>query len=74
MCGASEAVEPCPRCGNDMQIIGEQGNYGVRCPHCRYAYGNFEHREYMIGAWNALATVFPASIQKIVESSLSEIS
>ena len=56
-------IQPCPVCGSDMNVIEHNGNYGVQCPHCRYDYGDFKQIEYLIGAWNALATVFPMSVQ-----------
>ena len=61
-------VQPCPVCAGDMDIVEKQGRYSIRCHHCNYEYGDFEHKHYMIGAWNALATVFPMSVVRIAQS------
>ena len=66
--GDSIEIQQCPVCNSDMNIIKSNGKYGVRCPCCEYDYGDFEHLEYMIGAWNALATVFPDSVRRIANS------
>ena len=61
-------IQPCPICGSDMEFLETQGTYSTKCSHCKYSYGGFRNKEYMIEAWNALATVFPMSVRVIVNS------
>jgi len=68
-CGDIE-IQSCPVCGNEMELVEEQGLHGIRCNHCDYEYGYFKNKGYMIGAWNALATVFPRSVHMIANSNM----
>lgn len=61
-------IQLCPVCGSEMEIVEHNGDYSVRCPHCRYDYGGFKQKDYLVGAWNALATVFPMSVQIMANS------
>ena len=63
----------CPVCNSEMELVEEQGLHGIRCNHCDYEYGYFRHKDYMIGAWNALATVFPGSVHAIANSTLKGV-
>ena len=55
-------LESCPVCESDMEVIKVKGGYGVRCPRCKYEYGDCADEEYLAGIWNALATTFPMSV------------
>lgn len=61
-------IQSCPVCGSEMVVIKNNDNYNIKCPNCHYIYGEFRHIDYLIGAWNALATVFPQSVQIMANS------